>query len=78
MNLTSVRRLSVRTSVPVNMFVSALLLDYRSGYFDDTSHLCRTGHDDVSRTEMRALTFVFFIVISPLMLFMHIGVCSVT
>ena len=29
-------------------------------YFDDTSQLCRTGHDDVSRTKIRALALILF------------------
>ena len=49
---------SVRPSV--NIFVSALLLEYRLEYFDDTSQLRRTGHDDVSYTKLRALTFYTF------------------
>ena len=32
----------------------------RSEYFDDTSQFCRTGHDDVSRTKMRALALILF------------------
>ena len=31
----------------VNIFVSALKLEYALECFDDTSQLCRTGHDDV-------------------------------
>ena len=34
-------------------------------YFDDASHLCRTGHDDVLHTKKRALTLI----LSPLMFF---------
>ena len=33
----------------VNVFVSAQYLEYRLEYFDDTSELCRIGHDDLSR-----------------------------
>ena len=32
----------------INILVSALELEYSLEYFDDTSHLCRTGHDTVS------------------------------
>ena len=35
----------------VNNFVSALYLENRSEYFNDTLQLCRTGHDNVSRTK---------------------------
>ena len=41
----------------VNIFVSA---QYRLEYFDDTSQLCRTGHDDMSCTNMRALPLLLF------------------
>ena len=41
----------------VNIFVSA---QYRLEYFDDTSYLYRPGHDDVSRTNMRALPLLLF------------------
>ena len=43
-----IRLSSVRKSI--NVSVSALQLEYRSEYFDDTSLICRTGHDDVSCT----------------------------
>ena len=43
---------------------------------DDTSQLSRRGHDDVSHTKVRALALIF-LVICPLMLFMHIRVRSV-
>ena len=33
-------------------------LEYALEYFDDTSQLCRTGHDDVSRTRMTTLAFI--------------------
>ena len=55
MSLVSVHCLSV------NIFESAPKLEY----FDDTSQLCRTGHDDVSHTKMRALTLILF-ELSPL------------
>ena len=55
MSLASVRRLSVRPYV--NIFVSA---QYCLEYFDDTSQLCRTDHDDMSRTNMRALPLLLF------------------
>ena len=58
MSLGSVRRLSVPPSV--NLFVSAQLLEYRSEYFDDTSQLCRTGHDDVSCTKNERSRFITF------------------
>ena len=45
-------------------------------YFDDTSQLYRTGHDDVSRTKMRALTLILFSYL-PFDVFMHIRVRSV-
>ena len=38
-------------------FVSAALLKYPLEYNSDTSQLCRTGHDDVSRTRMTTLAF---------------------
>ena len=34
-------------------------------YFDETLQLCRTGHDNVSHTKMRALTLILF-ELSPL------------
>ena len=40
------------------IFVSALLLEYPSEYNHDTSQLCRTGHDDMSRTRMTTLAFI--------------------
>ena len=40
-------------------------LEYRLEYFDDTLQLCRTGHDDVSRTKMRDLALLLF-ELSPL------------
>ena len=39
-------------------FVSALQLEYPLEYNHDTSQLCRTGHDDVSRTRMTVLAFI--------------------
>ena len=62
MSLASVSRLSVRPYVrlSVNIFVSAQSLLYRVEYFDDTSQLCRVGHNDVSRIEMRALALILF------------------
>ena len=56
MSLGSLRHLSVRPSV--NIFLSAQELEYHMEYFDDTSRLCRTGHDDVSRTKMGALALL--------------------
>ena len=38
--------------------MSALLLEYPLEYNHDTSQLCRTGHDNVSRTRMTTLTFI--------------------
>ena len=32
--------------------------EYTLEYFDDTSQLCRTGHDDVSHTRMTTLAFI--------------------
>ena len=40
--------------------VSAQYFEYHLEYFDDTSQLCRTGHDDVSRTKMRAHPLILF------------------
>ena len=62
MSLASVHP-SVCTSV--NIFVSALELENRLEYFDDTSQLGRTGHDDVLRIRMSALTSILF-ELSPL------------
>ena len=58
---------SVRPSLhpSVNILVSAQYLDYPLEYFDDTSQLCRTGHDNVSHTKMRALALLLF-ELSPL------------
>ena len=39
-------------------FVIALLLEYPLEYNHNTSQLCRTGHDDVSRTRMATLAHV--------------------
>ena len=39
-------------------FVSFLQLKYPLEYNYDTSQLCRTGHDDVSRTRMSYLAFI--------------------
>ena len=44
-------------------------------YFDDTSQLCKAGHDDVSRTKMRALTLIFF-ELSPFEAFLCIFVSA--
>ena len=65
MSLASVRRLSVCPSIcprpssvclsirlSVNIFLSAQKLEYLLEYFDDTSQLCRTGHDDVEQVMM--------------------------
>ena len=38
--------------------VSAQYLKYPLEYNHDTSQLCRTGHDDVSRTRMTTLAFI--------------------
>ena len=43
----------------INIFIP-LYTSYRSEYFDDTSQLCRTGHDVVSRTKMKALALILF------------------
>ena len=51
-----VRPSSVHPSI--NIFVSNQNLEYPLEYFDDTSQLCRTGHDEVSRTKMRALALI--------------------
>ena len=58
-----IRPSSVRPSV--NIFVSAQQLEFPLEYFDDTSQLCRTGHDDVSRTKLRVLALILF-ELSPL------------
>ena len=39
-------------------FVSAPLLENRMEYNHDTSRLCRTDHDDMSRTRMTTLAFI--------------------
>ena len=44
----------------VNIFVFALKLENHLEYFDDTSQLCRTGHDNVLRTEMRDIALILF------------------
>ena len=49
----------------VNIFLSSLKLENGLEYFDDTSQLCRSGHDDVSRTRMSAHTLMLF-ELSPL------------
>ena len=41
-------------------FVSALLLENRLEYYDDTLSLCRTGHVDVSHTKMVTLAIILF------------------
>ena len=41
-------------------FVSALKLEYPLEYNHDTSQLCKTDHDDVSRTRMTALAFILY------------------
>ena len=41
------------------IFVSAVYLKYPLEYNHDTSQLCRTGQDDVSRTRMTTLTSIF-------------------
>ena len=64
MSLASVRP-SVRPPSVRKHFLSALYLEYPLEYFHDTSQLCRTGHDDVSRTRMVTLAIVLF-ELSPL------------
>ena len=49
MSLASVRPFLVRS-----------IIENRMEYFDDISQLCRTGHDDVSRTKIRALALILF------------------
>ena len=49
----------------VNIFESSPKLEHRLEYFDDTSQLCRTGHDDMLHTKMGALTLILF-ELSPL------------
>ena len=39
-------------------FVSALYLKYPLEYNHDTSQLCRTGYDNVSRTRITTLAFI--------------------
>ena len=39
-------------------FVFDKKLEYPLEYNHDTSKLCRTGHDDVSRTRMTTLAFI--------------------
>ena len=39
-------------------FVSAPYFEYPLGYNHDTSQLCRTRHDDVSRTRVKTLAFI--------------------
>ena len=41
-------------------FLSAPLLENRLEYNHDTSQLCRTGHDDVTRTRMTTSHFHTF------------------
>ena len=60
MSLASVRP-SIRS-------LSALELENHLEYIDDTSQLCRTDHDNVSCTKIRALALIFFSYL-PLMLF---------
>ena len=48
---------SVHTFVHKHFCICSIL-EYPLEYFDDTSQLCRTGHDNVSRTKMRALAFL--------------------
>ena len=52
MSLASVRP-SIRS-------LSALELENHLEYIDDTSQLCRTDHDNVSCTKIRALALIFF------------------
>ena len=40
--------------------VSAPSLEYPLIYYHDTSQLCRTGLDNVSRTKMTTLAFILF------------------
>ena len=42
------------------IFMSALQLEYPLEYNHDTTQLCRTGHDDMSRTRTTALSFILF------------------
>ena len=68
-----VRRPSVRLSRPrpsVNTFLSALYHEYPLEYFHDTSQLCRTGHDNVSRTRNGNSCYCTFWIISPLVIFL--------
>ena len=44
----------------VNIFMSALELENRLEYFDDAPQLCRTDHDDVSRTKKGVLASILF------------------
>ena len=39
-------------------FVSTPKFEYRLEYHDAISQLCRTGHDDVSRTRLTTLIFI--------------------
>ena len=45
---------------PPVRFVSALYLENRLEYFDDTSQLCRTDHDNVLPTKIRVLALIVF------------------
>ena len=47
---------SVRPSVSCPLYNLKTVFEY----LDVTSQLCRTGHDDVSRTKMRAFTLLLF------------------
>ena len=47
-------------------FVSALEFEYSLEYNHDTSQLCKTDHDDVSRTIMTTLAFILYAISCPL------------
>ena len=47
-------------------FVFALKLEYPLEYNHDTSQLCKTDHDDVSRTRMTTLAFILYAISCPL------------
>ena len=73
-----IKRWAWRPSVvcpSVNIFVSAQWLEYCLKYFDDTSQLCRSGHDDMSHIKIRALALLYSY--SPYGAFLCIFVCSV-
>ena len=49
------------------IFVSTLYLEYPLEYNHDTSQLCRTGHDDMSRTRMTT-SLSYFLSYFPLII----------